>query len=145
MSREVHSGDDIMLKSSQTNKYCSPSDKGIVSCAERHYDDEALFVIKKADLPKSLSNDRESSLQGLGYPGGRGGGGGDEVKTVIRFRPADSPHSWCHPFLVGKGKKTVYEIKCGGHFDEGMDLFEVVDVGGGGGSWAPPTEDAADQ
>lgn len=102
MTREIHSMDEIMLKSQTTNKFCSPSDPStmsIVSCAERHYDDEALFVIEKVD-------DDTAGEGSLGYPGwspepsGGGGGappgGGDAVKTVIRIRPADSPQSWCH-------------------------------------------------
>lgn len=127
MTRDIHSGDQVTLKSQGTSKFCAPSDPStdsVISCDERHYDDDAAFVIEKVDLHKAVS---------LGYP--TGGGGDEGVKTVVRIRPADSPHSWCHPF---KAKKS-YEIRCGGHFDKGMDLFEVSDVGGGGGSWAPPS------
>lgn len=144
MTREIHSMDEIMLKSQTTNKFCSPSDPStmsIVSCAERHYDDEALFVIEKVD-------DDTAGEGSLGYPGwspepsGGGGGappgGGDAVKTVIRIRPADSPQSWCHVFsMKEKGGKT-HGIRCGGSFVKGMDLFEVVDIGGGG-AWGPPS------
>ena len=141
-SREIHCGDQVMLKSQQTNKYCSPSDPNsmsIVSCAERHYDDESLFVIQKVD--HRIAGDEESMRYpgwGPDQPSGSTPPGPDVVKTVIRFHPADSPHSWCHVFRSQDDETNG--IRCGGSFVKGMELFEVVDVGGGGGSWVPPSQ-----